>query len=452
MNKQVDLDEELTAPFIKKGTKFGFWHKRYCVLRLKEQKLLLYLNKERKIFDRMVKITPEIECLIDENRKHPSFTLKYPDSRPLRLSTPDISTLRIWVNAIRTMSIENQQLSMDDFIPINVIGRGYYGKVTLCEKKSTGQRYAIKSVHKSRLMKAHKAITVINERNTLMKTDHPFIVHIYFAFQNSSKVYMGFEYVAGGDMAFHLHNLKKFEKHDVRLYIAELALAIEYIHRNNIIYRDLKPENILMDETGSVKLTDFGLVKDIAYSKGAHSFCGTPEYLAPEIIKSQKYGPKIDWWALGIVMYSFLYGQTPWYDDNMDKLFKKIISAPLEFPPDATSDEKDLIKNLLDRNPETRKDIRFLLHHPFFNGIKFKDILQRNIPHHYKPDIIQLGAPSNFDHELLDEPILESLATPIHEESDAFTGFSFDCEASDYYEEESQKENTKYRPLTFDDI
>lgn len=446
--------EEICSRFIKKGSKFGFWHNRFCVLQVKEMRMILYLTRDRKIVDRIIRITPDIEVDLEEHRKHPSFTIHGNNERPCRLSCEDVGELCMWVNTIRMLAITSQQLSMKDFRPIAVIGRGYYGKVTLCEKRNTGQLFAIKSVHKSRLMKAHKVTTVINERNVLMNSDHPFIVHIYFAFQSTSKVFMGFEYVAGGDMAFHLNNLHKFDVYDVRLYVAELALALDYIHKMNIIYRDLKPENILIDEQGCIKLTDFGLVKNIQYSLGAKSFCGTPAYIAPEIIQSKKYGPKIDWWALGICMYTFLYGVPPWNYENMDKLFDAIINEPLEFPQGATDDQRDLISALLDKNPETRKDIKYLVHHPFFDGIRFKDVLNKTIQHKFKPEIKEITRPQNFEKEYLDETALESMATPIKE--DAFAGFSFiansDGNVPDNDEEYNFESNLYFAPSNLDNI
>ncbi|EAY03007.1 AGC family protein kinase [Trichomonas vaginalis G3] len=424
MEESSDHDD-MTGEFYKKGSKYGFWHKRFCVLRIQDMKLLVYIDKEKTKLDRAITITSDTECILDDDHKHPSFTISGNNIKSIRLSTDDLGIVNSWVTTIRTITMQTPQLSMNDFKVISVIGRGFYGKVTLCELKKTHDVYAIKSVHKSRLLKEHKSSTVITERNILMHIDHPFIVHIYFAFQTSSKVYMGFEYIPGGDLAFHLNNTSKFTFNDIKLFIAELALAIDYIHQRKIVYRDLKPENILIDEEGHLKLTDFGLVKNIAYSNGTKSFCGTPEYIAPEVIRGEKYGTKIDWWALGILAFNLLYGKTPWNDENQDKLFNMILNDKIIFPDNAKPNEIDLITHLLNKDPSQRKDMKYLVHHPFFEGLDFNSVLEMKYQHDFRPIIINLNVATNFDREFLDEPIIDSLGTPVQQEMNAFDGFSF---------------------------
>lgn len=429
-NEEYEIGE-ISHLFTMKESKMGFWHKRFCVLIIQEMKLKIYHDIARQKLDRSLTITSETECNIKQDSKHPYFTIAGPNFKLLRLADDDSSLLNNWVTTIRAMTMQTPHLTMEDFNVLSVIGRGFYGKVSLCQKINSGQVFAIKSVHKNRLVKAHKCATVVAERNVLMKIDHPFIVKIYFAFQNATKVYMGFEYVPGGDMAFHFNNMKRFKLHDIRLYIAELALALDYIHQKSIIYRDLKPENILLDSEGCIKLTDFGLVKNIAYSKGTTSFCGTPEYIAPEVIKGEKYGEKIDWWALGVLAYNLLYGKPPWSDDNMDKLFDMIINDDVSFPGDAQQVEIDLISNLLNKDPAERKDMKYIINHPFFNGINFNDVLERKIPHEFKPVVLDYNKATNFEKEFLDEPTEDSVGTPVHG-ANAFDGFSFVANSDTY--------------------
>lgn len=193
---------------------------------------------------------------------------------------------------------------------MQVIGKGYFGKVTQVKYKNDGLIYALKTLKKSKLKEAKHIEHTQTERKIMEIVNHPFIVSLKFAFQTEKKLYFAMDYYNGGELFFHLRKRGKFNEAQAKFYLAQIVLAIEFLHSKKIIYRDLKPENIVLDINGYIKLTDFGLAKDnIADDSGCtQTFCGTPEYLAPEIIRGDKYGKAVDVWCIGILMYEMLYG------------------------------------------------------------------------------------------------------------------------------------------------
>jgi len=227
-----------------------------------------------------------------------------------------------------------KKVSLEDFELVRVIGKGSFGKVTLVRKKSDTRLYAMKVLAKQNIIKRKQVEHTRTERNVLGKLNHPFIVKLHYAFQTEAKLYFVLDYCAGGELFFHLSRMKKFPEHMARFYAAEIALALDTMHKNGVVYRDLKPENILLDGDGHIKLADFGLAKEGVHeaAEGAHSLCGTPEYLSPEVLDRQGHGTAVDWWNLGMVLYEMLTGLPPWYTTDRDKLFERLRSAPLKFP------------------------------------------------------------------------------------------------------------------------
>jgi serine/threonine protein kinase len=193
------------------------------------------------------------------------------------------------------------------------------------------------------------------ERNVLARVQHPFIVSLRFAFQTNNKLYLILDWFAGGELFHHLREAGRFKQDRARFYVAEIALAFGYLHDMEVVYRDLKPENILLDAEGHVRLTDFGLSKDnFAQTETTTTFCGTPEYLAPEIVMRQAYTMAVDWWALGVLLYELLVGQPPFYHSNQKMLFDRITKGVVSFPEYVRPAAKDLIKSLLQVDPTKR--------------------------------------------------------------------------------------------------
>jgi serine/threonine protein kinase len=229
------------------------------------------------------------------------------------------------------------------------------------------------------------------------------------------------EYVPGGDLFFHLG---KFKLSDIRLFIAEIALAFDYLHKNGIIYRDLKPENVLIDENGFVRLTDFGLSKDLFESGSTTStFCGTKEYLAPEIVQHQKYSFPVDWWCLGILFYELLFGRTPFsaHANNLDTMFTAICEESVSFPKQNPPELEDVIRKLLEKNPKNRYNFEQLSKHKFFEVVKWDDLLAKRVRPGFVPTI---KGQENFDRQFTTEVPCDSPCSSVTDLSGTVLGFS----------------------------
>ena len=406
----------------KKAAYFGIWQNCYC--EVSDSSFNIYKNKESKNLERMIPILPTTiaEPLPNDGKKFRVDNIGEPSN--LFLAETEEITME-WILAIKSQSIKDKTTTMDDFRIISVLGRGYYGKVMLVQKIGTKNLYAIKTIHKARLVQNKKVHTVFSERNALMKLKHPFIVSLSFAFQSASKFYLGLEYIPGGELFRHIQKKSKLDINEARFYAAEIGLALSYIHENGIIYRDLKPENILLDEQGHIKITDFGLAKDISFDISTSTFCGTVEYLAPELIKKERYSYAIDWWAYGCLIYEMLFGQTPFYDENRAKIFQRIPEADPYFPNDFDPNAKDFIMKLLEKDQNQRASFESLKNHPFWNGINFEDVLEKKIQPFYVPYVEDKAIPDNFDTQYTMETPIDSLATPASPMNTSFGGFSY---------------------------
>jgi serine/threonine protein kinase len=242
---------------------------------------------------------------------------------------------------------------------------------------------------------------------------HPFIVGLNYAFQTSDKFYFVLDYCAGGELFFHLGKVQRFPEPRARFYAAEITLAIEYVHNLDVIYRDLKPENVLLDENGHIRLTDFGLSKEGIQDdfSGANSFCGTPEYLAPEILNRSGHGRAVDWWSLGALLYEMLTGLPPFYCRDRDRLFEKIRKGDLSFPKYLSVQAKDLLTKLLERDPTKRlgtgpDDAREIKNHAFFAEIQWDALALGQVPVPWRPTFSSAEDTSQFDREFTDMPIM----------------------------------------------
>ena len=241
------------------------------------------------------------------------------------------------------------ELGPHSFAVLKLIGRGNFGKVCLVEKKDNKMLYAMKILKKKLIEEKNQRQHTITERRILEKSNCPFIVKLHYAFQTRSKLYMVMEYVNGGELFFHLTQQRVFSEMRTRFYIAEILLGLDYLHTNGIIYRDLKPENVLLDNRGHIRLTDFGLSKSGIDGENpkAFTFCGTPEYLAPEIIKNLPYDKAVDFWSLGALMYFMLSSAPPYYSRNKSEIFKNVITKPIEPLMNLTEACNDLMLGLL---------------------------------------------------------------------------------------------------------
>ncbi|KAG0743902.1 hypothetical protein G6F57_000587 [Rhizopus arrhizus] len=292
------------------------------------------------------------------------------------------------------------KLKLDDFNISRTLGTGSFGRVHLIQSKVNGRFYAMKVLKKTEVVRLKQVEHTNNEKHILESVAHPFLVNMWGTFQDCYNLYMIMDYVPGGELFSVLRRSQRFPDHVAKFYAAEVILAIEYLHGKDMIYRDLKPENLLLDAQGHIKITDFGFAKyvpDITWT-----LCGTPDYLAPEIIQSKGYGKAVDWWSLGVLIYEMLAGYPPFYDDDHLKLYEKILACKIKWPQYFDPNAKDLLKRLLTTDLTKRfgnlkagtDDIK---RHPWFTGVDFNRILARQIRAPYIPQIRGEGDASHFD-------------------------------------------------------
>lgn len=334
--------------------------------------------------------------------------------------------------------------NLDDFTLMKVIGKGSYGKVMLVRHKDkVDEVYAMKMLRKENVIKRNQVEHTKTERHVLETVSHPFIVNLYYAFQTPKKLYFVLEYCPGGELFFHLSRAGRFSEGRCRFYASEILLAIEYLHRLNIIYRDLKPENILLDGDGHVKITDFGLSKEgILDNFSAKSMCGTPEYLAPEILDKLGHGKAVDWYSSGALMYEMLTGLPPFYTRDREKLFERIRRGVLNYPNYITPVAKSLLQSLLHGDPTRRLgggdgDGEEVKAHPFFSGIDWVAIQQRRLIPPFKPNVSAVGDVKYFDKEFLELPVVNSEGADIPHmgrDPNHFDGFTYQAEPLDSLE------------------
>ncbi len=285
-------------------------------------------------------------------------------------------------------------LTIEDFELMKVVGKGSFGKVMMVKKKDTHRIYALKTIRKAHIISRSEVAHTLAERSVLSQINNPFIVPLKFSFQSPEKLYLVLALINGGELFHHLQKEQRFDINRSRFYTAELLCALECLHGFNVIYRDLKPENILLDYSGHIALCDFGLCKlDMKDEDRTNTFCGTPEYLAPELLLGQGYTKSVDWWTLGVLLYEMLTGLPPFYDENTNEMYRKILSEPLHFPSSdiVPAAAKDLLTKLLERKPELRlgaNGASEIKAHPFFNSIDWRKLLQRKYEPTFKPNVV----------------------------------------------------------------
>jgi len=308
-------------------------------------------------------------------------------------------------------SKNNQKVTKDDFELLNVIGKGSFGKVMQVKKKDDNKIYAMKVLRKEAIIARKQVAHTRAEKSILQKIQHPFIVRLHYAFQTKDKLYMILDYINGGELFFHLKKEGRFPEIRVKFYAAEIVCAMAHLHSLQVVYRDLKPENILIDMEGHICITDFGLSKEIKPEEGTHTFCGTPEYLAPEVLKGQGHGTAVDWWSLGTLIYEMLTGLPPFYSQNINIMYQKILNGELRFPSYVSPDAQSLLEGLLTRDVEKRlgsnssNDVK---KHPFFKDIDWDKLEKREMEPPYKPKVKNESDTSLIDTAFLVEKAQDS--------------------------------------------
>lgn len=323
------------------------------------------------------------------------------------------------------------KFTVDDFVLHKMLGKGSFGKVFLAELKRSGQFFAVKALKKDVvLMDDDVECTMVERRVLSLAWENPFLTHLYCTFQTKENLFFVMEYLNGGDLMFHIQSCHKFDLHRSTFYAAEIICGLQFLHSKGIIYRDLKLDNVLLDSEGHIKIADFGMCKEnMEEDLRTSTFCGTPDYIAPEILLGQKYNSSVDWWSFGVLLYEMLIGQSPFHGRDEEELFQSIRTDNPVYPRWLTKDSKDILVKLFVREPEERLGVKGdIRHHGFFNSVDWKAMEQRQVVPPFKPTITSASDCSNFDKEFINEKPRLSCAdrTLINSvDQTMFSNFSF---------------------------
>ncbi|KAL6433766.1 hypothetical protein ACFW04_005782 [Cataglyphis niger] len=341
-------------------------------------------------------------------------------------------------NAVPVNGSEPRKFGIHDFNFIKVLGKGSFGKVMLVERKTNPDEvYAVKILRKDVIIQDDDVDCTMTEKRILaLAAKHPFLTAIHSCFQTTDRLFFVMEYVNGGDLMFHIQKARKFDEARARFYAAEVTLALQFLHKNHVIYRDLKLDNILLDSEGHCKLADFGMCKEniIEGQTTTSTFCGTPDYIAPEILQELQYGASVDWWALGVLMYEMMAGQPPFEADNEDELFESILRDDVLYPIWISKEAVSILKGFMTKNPAKRLGCvaanggeNAIKVHPFFQHMDWEALEARRVKPPIRPKIKNEKDAMNFDTEFTKEdPVLtpEDAEEVSYINQEEFRGFS----------------------------
>eukprot|EP00112_Aurelia_sp_Birch-Aquarium-sp1_P011542 Seg2425.4 transcript_id=Seg2425.4/GoldUCD/mRNA.D3Y31 product="Protein kinase C epsilon type" protein_id=Seg2425.4/GoldUCD/D3Y31 len=329
------------------------------------------------------------------------------------------------------------KLGLHSFKFLKVIGKGSFGKVMLAERRGTSEHYAIKVLKKEAIIQDDDMECVLTEKRVLaLAGEHPYLTSLHSCFQTADRLFFVMEYVNGGDLMFQIQKANKFDETRSRFYAAEITLGLQFLHRKGIIYRDLKLDNVLLDHEGHVKLADFGMCKDGMLEDGrTGTFCGTPDYIAPEILREEPYGVSVDWWALGVLMYEMMAGLPPFQADNEDDMFEIILHEEVGYPAWLSKEAVSILKGLMTKNSERRLGCVpgigevAINKHPFFAYIDWRKLEARQVRPPFQPQIKSSTDVDNFDKDFTREepkltPTEKSVIKSIAQEE--FKSFSYE--------------------------
>ncbi|XP_051994515.1 serine/threonine-protein kinase N1b isoform X2 [Xyrauchen texanus] len=361
----------------------------------------------------MQKMSADTDSPSIDLRKHSLHTMdSVRATEPV--SPPDPAPPERGVKIISHKSQRRQSkssLCLQDFRLIAVLGRGHFGKVLLSEYKRSGSLYAIKALKKGDIIARDEVESLLCEKRifeAVNSSRHPFLVNLFACFQTPEHVCFVMEYTPGGDLMMHIHADVFSETRSV-FYAACVVLGLQFLHENKIVYRDLKLDNLLLDTEGFVKIADFGLCKEgMGFGDRTSTFCGTPEFLAPEVLTDTSYTRAVDWWGLGVLIYEMLVGESPFPGDDEEEVFDSIVNDEVRYPRFLSTEAISIMRRLLRRNAERRlgsseKDAEDIRKQPFFRNIDFEALLQRKVSPPFVPDLTGEEDVSNFDAEFTNE-------------------------------------------------
>jgi hypothetical protein len=276
---------------------------------------------------------------------------------------------------------DDKELTIDDFTLVNLLGQGAVGNVWYAVKQDTQQTFAVKIFDRHHIIGSSSVGRVLAEREIMTMLEHPFVITLHFAFQDDARIFFVVDYLSGGDFFRLMKQIpdRRMSEEATMFYAAEIMLALEYLHQNNIFVRDLKPENILLSAEGHIRVY-FGLAScntDITVDTTHTTVCGTPEYMAPEVIREEGHGRPVDYWALGIIIYEMIVGKTPWSEMDMTDMFISVLTKPVPFPKYVSNSAKHLIEGLMSKDPNTRMGVNGadeVKNHPFFKTVNWGKI------------------------------------------------------------------------------
>ena len=312
-----------------------------------------------------------------------------------------------------------RSINLADYEMGETLGTGSFGRVKIAKNKKTGEYVAMKMMKKIEILKSKQADHIANEIKILSMVQHPFVITFGGFTQDDRNLYLDLELINGGELFTYLRGVGQFPLEQAKFYICQIICIFDYLHNKDIIYRDLKPENILIHKSGYLKLTDFGFAKIV--EGRTYTLCGTPEYLAPEIILNKGHGKPVDWWTTGILLYEMIAGIDPFSDDDPMMVYQKILKGKIKFPSGFDSNAKSIIKHLLDadltkRYGNLKNGVKDITGHRFFKNFEWDKLLKKELTPPYVPNVKSQDDISNFSQY----PDSDNPAPQIKKEEDPF--------------------------------
>jgi len=414
--------------YLKEST--GTFSKKKFWVVLEDKRLCFYRDDKKTLSDEL-----QLAMIQDINSTDKKAFCIKASTRSFKLLADSAEEKENWISSIKEKkenltSSSKKKVSQEDFEVLALVGKGNFGKVFQVRKKDTGEIFALKILMKQNIVESNETAHTMAERSILQRIRHPFLVNLYYSFQTEDKLFLVMDFVNGGELFFHLQQEDRFSEERACFYAAEILLGLEHLHEHGIVYRDLKLENLLLTPDGHIKITDFGLSKEGMHTdtSSTGTFCGTPEYMAPEMLQGKGYTTAVDWWSFGALLYEMISGLPPFFSQDVQVMYRRIIKEELSFTEMFSEDAMDLLEKLLIKDPEQRlTDTKVMKQHPFFKDIDWDLLYQKKIKPPYVPDVVDSTDLHNIDEEFTAEaPEIEETETNLSKaEQTQFSGFTY---------------------------